>query len=407
MSADILKSFSALQNDLDSARNSLKGVDENIKRLLGRDPSEFQAGRQQVSAVKRNIQNDKGRNKLNGADEKNNGVRGNRSRPRPFDNDEPPSKRRAGISVFKRLSERIERPNDKEHNLAQKQMISKVIVTKKEVPSRQEALEAQSRDEQSKARNRRMFGALLGTLAKFQQEETKLKNKEEKRAQVEKKIEEHEIKEKEEIKKERQELFMNRKKKQAEIKMIELKMLRMKEYVSWEEMQKSRLNFIQTKTKPQIHYLPRKLNDATKKILDESKTEIQKLIDEKCKLVNEELAHIEERMKRNFESRNYIKTENISNQDKDIEENEEDELLEEAYFKTERQSEELENIAGDSENLDNLVQEQQNIIENLTSPSLNSTNILEPVTVTSENVHSLSEMKVEQSDSNEIVGQED
>lgn len=98
---------------------------------------------------------------------------------------------------------------------------------------------------------------------------------EEKRAQLEKKIEEHEIREKAEIKKERQELFLNRKKKQAEIKMIELKMLRMQEYATWEERQRPRMNFIRTKSKPHIHYLPRKLNEPNKTALEESKTEIE------------------------------------------------------------------------------------------------------------------------------------
>lgn len=98
---------------------------------------------------------------------------------------------------------------------------------------------------------------------------------EEKRAQVEKRIEEHEIREKAEIKKERQELFLNRKKKQAEIKMIELKMLRMKEYSLWEERQRPRQNFIQSKSKPHIYYLPRKLNDANKEALEVSKNDVE------------------------------------------------------------------------------------------------------------------------------------
>lgn len=68
---------------------------------------------------------------------------------------------------------------------------------------------------------------------------------------------------------------MNRKKKQAEIKMIELKMLKMKTYTQWEELQKSRMNFIQTKSKPSIHYLPKKITDIAKSALEESKKNIQ------------------------------------------------------------------------------------------------------------------------------------
>lgn len=92
---------------------------------------------------------------------------------------------------------------------------------------------------------------------------------------MEKKIEEHEIKEKEEIRKERQELFLNRKKKQAEIKIIELKMLRMKEYNAWEETQIPRKNFILTKSKPHLHYLPRRLNEKSRELLAASQTEVE------------------------------------------------------------------------------------------------------------------------------------
>lgn len=269
MGTEILKSFGTLQSELEQARSSLKGVDESIKRLIGRDPSEIVP--RPGPGVKRSAPTEE--------------VRGRQRlvinvRNRSNEGEEQPAKRRNGsTSVFKRLSDRPVHYEDEFMQQPQKQMISKVIVTPREVPSRQEALAAQSSDEKFKARNRRMFGALLGTLQKFQQEETKLKQKEEKRAQVEKKIEEHEIKEKAEIKKERQELFFNRKKKQAEIKMIELKMMRMKEYAIWEEKQKPRMNFIQTKAKPHIYYLPRKLNDTSKELLEAGKKEVES----KCK----------------------------------------------------------------------------------------------------------------------------
>lgn len=265
MGTEILKSFGTLQSELEQARSSLKGVDESIKRLIGRDPSEIVP--RPVPGVKRGAPTEE--------------IRGRQRvvinvRNRSNESEEQPAKRRNGsTSVFKRLSDRPVHYEDECVQQPQKQMISKVIVTPREVPSRQEALAAQNSDEKFKARNRRMFGALLGTLQKFQQEETKLKQKEEKRAQVEKKIEEHEIKEKAEIKKERQELFFNRKKKQAEIKMIELKMMRMKEYAVWEEKQKPRMNFIQTKAKPHIYYLPRKLNDGSKELLETGKKEVE------------------------------------------------------------------------------------------------------------------------------------
>ncbi|KAK5648606.1 hypothetical protein RI129_003498 [Pyrocoelia pectoralis] len=291
MGTEILKSFGVLQSELEQAKSSLKGVDENIKRLIGRDPSEIIPR----PGIKRNLsveENNRGRPRISSL---------NRARNFNHENDEPSNKRRQ--SVFKRLSERPPHYEEEILQQPQKQLISKVIVTPREVPSRQDALAAQSTDEKSKARNRRMFGALLGTLQKFQQEETKLKSKEQKRAQVEKKIEEHEIREKAEIKKERQELFFNRKRKQAEIKVIELKMTRMREYAVWEERQKPRKNFIQTKAKPHIYYLPRRVNEPSKALLEKSKVDVEKIIEKRRLEVSTELQHIEDRMQRNFEQR--------------------------------------------------------------------------------------------------------
>ncbi|GJQ66615.1 putative pinin/SDK/memA/ protein conserved region [Trypoxylus dichotomus] len=346
MATEILKSFGTLQYELEQAKSSLKGVDENIKRLIGRDPSDIVP---RVTA-KRPLQNEDNRNRVRG-------IPGNR-RLYAHENDEPLGKRK-NSSVFKRLSERQTMYEEEIEQKPVKQMISKVIVTPKEVPSRQEALAAQNCDEKSKARNRRMFGALLGTLQKFQQEETKLKSKEEKRAQLEKKIEEHEIREKAEIKKERRELFFNRKKKQAEIKMIELKMLRMKEYTMWEERQKPRMHFIQTKAKPHIHYLPRKSNDKNKADLEECRVEIEKLIDKKRQEVFDDLQHIEDCMKKNFERKpkmeddnekefEEIKAENINESGEEIKgspsPNLHSELIEESHNMGNIKSEEIHEI---------------------------------------------------------------
>lgn len=144
-----------LQHELEQAKTSLKDVDEHLKKLIGRDPSEFPP-----RINKRNISEEKSRQNVKNL---------NRGRGFAFENEEPPNKRKP-TSVFSRLSEKIT-------DIPQKGLISKVIVTPKEVPSREEALQAQNKDEKFKARNRRMFGALLGTLQKFQQEETKLKSR--------------------------------------------------------------------------------------------------------------------------------------------------------------------------------------------------------------------------------------
>ena len=71
-----------------------------------------------------------------------------------------------------------------------------------EVKSREEKIEEQKTDTKVVARNRRMFGALVGTLQKFNKEEIKKKDVTEKKKVVDLEVEEKTEKEKEEIKNE-------------------------------------------------------------------------------------------------------------------------------------------------------------------------------------------------------------
>lgn len=57
--------------------------------------------------------------------------------------------------------------------------------------------------------------------------------------------------------------------------MIELKMTRMKEYSEWEGKHKPLVNFIQTKSKPHIYFLPKILNEQNKKLLETCKTNVE------------------------------------------------------------------------------------------------------------------------------------
>lgn len=177
MGTEVLKSFGTLQFELEQAKLSLKGVDENIKKLIGRDPSENQ-NRPGVKRPGGSGQNYGEDNRNRGRAYNNSNFNTSRNKQN-FENDEPVVKKRnVESNVFKRLVDRPTRHSEEDTSELQgKQLISKVIVTPKEMPSRQDVLAAQSADEKSKARNRRMFGALLGTLQKFRQEETKLKPK--------------------------------------------------------------------------------------------------------------------------------------------------------------------------------------------------------------------------------------
>lgn len=94
---------------------------------------------------------------------------------------------------------------------------------------------------------------------------------EEKKAQVERKIEEAARLEKEREQKERKTLFADREHKKATIKALEAKMGRVAEFERWETSQKHLGNFILTKAKPHVYWLPKKMNDKANEKLSSSR----------------------------------------------------------------------------------------------------------------------------------------
>ncbi|KAG1674646.1 Pinin [Nymphon striatum] len=145
------------------------------------------------------------------------------------------------------------------------------------IKTRRDSLIELKNDKKVMDRNRRMFGLLLGTLQKFQSEQTQQKDKERKRQEIENKLEEAAVKEKEEVLKERKYLFLSRRKKQALLRRLERKVEIAKEFEDWEKLQKCYLHFIQTKAIPQIMYLPAKSTAVSEKRLSESSGEISDL----------------------------------------------------------------------------------------------------------------------------------
>ena len=67
-----------------------------------------------------------------------------------------------------------------------------------------------------------MFGNLLGTLQRFRQDESRVKDRELKKREVEKKIEEKTEKEKEEARNHKRQLFGERKRQQHELKILQV-----------------------------------------------------------------------------------------------------------------------------------------------------------------------------------------
>merc|ERR1739838_1262589 len=98
---------------------------------------------------------------------------------------------------------------ERDEEVVNKSVMSRVV---KEVKSREETIEEQKTDKKSSARNKRMFGALVGTLQRFNKEEVKKKDVTEKQKEKLMKVEERTEKKRRNRKKKKEE-FAKRKKK--------------------------------------------------------------------------------------------------------------------------------------------------------------------------------------------------
>lgn len=211
--------------------------------------------------------------------------------------DVPFSKRRGEFNnkIFSRLGSK----DDELDDFPKPQISSRVISREQPPASRENSLAMQSRNKDL-ARNKRMFGSLLGTLQKFRNEEDK--GVSEKRAKIELKIEKQQLLVKEQIKQEKDTLITDRRRKQLEIKSLESKMFKMRNLKAWEDHKRTLENFIGTKTSPQIFYLPKTMTPITESLLKESNNELQRQILEKRRAVDEEIKEIEERLETDLQA---------------------------------------------------------------------------------------------------------
>ncbi|XP_055585730.1 pinin [Uranotaenia lowii] len=294
MATEVMKGYSHLQQELDKARDNLKGLNDNIKKIIGRDPSntdQYSGGSGNTFGVYSRNEVRK-RNSSGAFDQGQIGRRLDQQDRRFSDGGGiNPAKRRA-VGETKSVFSRLSGPPNRDVEFDKPRIHSRVI---KEQPTRQEIVAAQGNDERSRARNRRIFGSLLGTLQKFSQEESKLKSKEDKKAQIEKKLEEQQKIERENLRREKQSLFTDRKRQQLEIRTIETKLSKMKDLEVWEESKKPLVNFIKTKTSPCIYYLPKRMDSKMEKRLQESQEEHAKMIEQKRTEVMESIAAVEAR----------------------------------------------------------------------------------------------------------------
>merc|ERR1711915_467075 len=165
-------------------------------------------------------------------------------------------------------------------DVVNKSVMSRVV---KEVKSREETLEEQKSDKKVVDRNRRMFGALVDTLQRFNKEEIRKK-----------------------------ELFDEQKKKKKDIQILQIQMKRVEEYEAWEKSKKAEVNFIRTKSsQPDIYWLPKVHTEKSEALLAESREAVEKEIEERKEKFEAELISIEKKMTADLERKKIGKEEKL------------------------------------------------------------------------------------------------
>jgi len=277
-----------LEAQLEVARDGLRGLDRSIRKILGRDVPDGESGPLQSRIPQKRLLQDDRRRTI--TEFVNNELPGGKRRWQSSSNVEPKT-------VFSRLSARVpstaDDSADEDDSIVKPAVSSRVIATPREIPSRQEVIRRERTDERSRQRNKRMFGALLGTLQKFRQEETKLKAKEDKKAEVEARVEEARRREKEELRRERQQLFLSRKRQLAEVRALEAKLARSRQFQDWRNAQLPLASFIKTNAQPSIYYVPKRKTPQTDVLLAQSAKELYEEIERREKALVEELNLIE------------------------------------------------------------------------------------------------------------------
>lgn len=201
-------------------------------------------------------------------------------------------------------------------------VLSRVIVEQK---SRDEALAQQQKttDKQEKMRNRRMFGSIMGTLQTFVRDENRGKEREMKKREIEKKIEQRTEEEKEEAIKAKTQLFEEKRRKEREIKALQLQMRRVEDFETWEASKRVQQGFIRTKSasnsKAPVFYLPKEHNRTTTRLAEETWEAIDAEVKLAKEVFEEELLRINARI-------DNPKVRDMENTDEEAEDEDNDDL---------------------------------------------------------------------------------
>ncbi|KAK3738958.1 hypothetical protein RRG08_006525 [Elysia crispata] len=290
-----LRGVDVLQNEIEKSKDKLKGFNENIKKLTGRDPN--RPGVRRILSSERLCEEDGFQNRM----ARGRGRLFGLARRSIMDDSGPPLKRRIIGGAFSRLGpmpvramEQDDSPYEEElpHKLS---VHSSVVATSRDAKNRDEIMQEQTKDKEGMQRNRRMFGLLLGTLNRFKKESKTLETKDVRRKKIEEKLEEKAEKERKKFKQETKLLMEEMHLEQSKISRLEQKMEMVQEHADREAEIMKLKNFVVTKAKPKIFWKPVQMSTAAENKIKDSKKFVEDLLQEGKDRLDKEILELMER----------------------------------------------------------------------------------------------------------------
>ncbi|KAJ8341270.1 hypothetical protein SKAU_G00335610 [Synaphobranchus kaupii] len=303
-----------LQDQLEKAKESLKNVDENIRKLTGRDPNELRPG-----LARRLTITGPGGGRGRGINILRRGFSDSGAGPPAKQRDIEGALLRLAGDQRARRDSRNDSDAEDDDDVKKPALQSSVVATSKE-RTRGDLIQDQTMDERGKQRNRRMFGLLMGTLQKFKQESTVATDRQKRRLEIEQKVEVQAEQERKKVESERRELFDERRAKQTELKLLEQKVELAHFQEEWNMHNAKIIKYIRTKTKPSIFYIPGRMCSATHKLFEESQKKMNVMLEERRTEFAEQLNKMEARPRRPF-----LRSKDQENQNEDPKKEEQEE----------------------------------------------------------------------------------
>lgn len=167
---------------------------------------------------------------------------------------------------------------------------SSVVSTAMPIKTKEDLIKIQNKGVNVQ-RNKRIFGHLLGTLSQFKSDDKVRSNTTQAihRKELEAKIEINKAEEIKRLTEEKKKLEGERVRHSQLLELLESKMRVTQEFESWRQNQMRLRKFIRTKTKPYVFYMPKEMNEETRKLVEDTAALIDEQIAKRLKETTGEL----------------------------------------------------------------------------------------------------------------------